>query len=140
MLRQGFARVALSPDTALLSDELLAAERAAAIAHRGVWAQPAYALRNAADATRLSRDIGTFQVIEGDVVSTARRGDDIFLNFGKDYRHDVTAVIPRAAWPSFRSAKPMSLTGKHVQFRGWIVRHNGPEIELTVPALLIVSK
>ena len=74
----------------------------------------------------------------GTIASTARRGDVMYLNFGSDYREDATVIIPRDAWPAFRKMQPLSLTGKRIEARGWVVRHNGPEIEVAIPALLKV--
>ncbi len=138
LLRQGFARVALNADTDDAGADLLAAEADARKARRGLWAHPAYAPHAAEDADQLNRDVGTFQIVAGAVTSTARRGDFMYLNFGADYRDDVTVVIPRDAWTSFRKMRPLTLTGKRIEARGWVVRHNGPEIEVRSPALLNV--
>ncbi len=138
MLRQGHARVAVSPDTADFVDELLVAEREARAARRGLWRHLVYAVRNADNLARLNRDVGTFQLITGTITTATRHGDAIYLDFGGNYRTDMTATIPRAAWPRFKDIKPLKLVGRRVMVRGWLVRHNGPEVELTVPALLEV--
>jgi endonuclease YncB( thermonuclease family) len=136
LLKRGAVRVSLSADTAEFGDELLEIEADAREAGHGLWRLDAYAVRDATDLARLNRDVGTYQIIAGTVTSTARRGDDMYLNFGDDYRSDMTAIIPREVWSAFRSLKPLSLTGQRVQVRGWLMRRNGPAVELTAPALL----
>ena len=153
LVRRGLARVAATADaanadtanvdtakvdTGSLAIELLALERTARAAHRGLWSLSIYAVREADDLARLNRDVGSYQVIAGRVANTARRGDVLYLNFGDDYRTDLTVEIPREAWPRFTKLKPQLLTGQRVQVRGWLMRHNGPAITLTVPALLEV--
>ncbi len=138
LVKRGLVRVALSADSADFGDELLALERDARAAQRGLWALNAYAVRDAGDRARLNRDIGTYQLIAGAVTSTARRGDEIYLNFGNDYREDMTAMIPRETWTAFNKLKPLTLIGRKIQVRGWVMRQNGPAVMLTAPALLEV--
>lgn len=138
LVQRGLVRVALSADSADFGDELLALEREARAAKRGLWALNAYAVRAASDLDRVNRDVGTYQLIAGTVASTARRGDQIYLNFGADYREDMTAMIPREAWTAFNKIKPLALTGRKIQVRGWVMRQNGPAVMLTTPALLEV--
>lgn len=136
LLRQGLARVAPTADTALFATELLVAEAEARQARRGLWTRDA--VRDATDVDRLHNDVGSFQVIEGTIRSAARGEDVIYLNFGTDYREDFTATIPREAQGRFKTLAPLGLAGKRVQVRGWVIRHNGPAVELAVPELLVV--
>ena len=138
MVRRGLARVAISTDTALFAETLLGLERDARTRRRGLWSHPAYTVRSATDIDRLSRDIGTFQLVVGRIVGASKRGDTIYLDFDDDYRSDFTATIPRDAWSLFAKVriKPLALTGRQVQVRGWIARRNGPALEIVHPAAL----
>src|SRR3546814_9669358 len=62
MLRRGMARVYTFADNRALVAEMLALEREARAARRGIWGHPFYAVRRH-DA--LDRHIGTFQLVEG---------------------------------------------------------------------------
>ncbi|TAL00694.1 MAG: thermonuclease family protein [Rhodospirillaceae bacterium] len=144
LIRRGLARVAVNADTAMFAPDLLALEDEARRAGRGLWSDPAFAVRAAADTSRLFRDAGTFQIVDGHVANASRHGDVIYLDFGdqdqdKDHR-DFAAAIPRASWPQFSTAnlKPLTLAGRHVRVRGWITRHHGPAMEITHPAMIEV--
>ena len=73
MLGQGMARVYSFPDNRSRIAEMLAEERAARVARRGIWGHPFYAVR---DPDGLARHMSTFQVIEGRVA--AGQGDGLF--------------------------------------------------------------
>ncbi len=134
MLRRGMARVYTFPDNRQLTAELFAAERAARAAHAGIWAEAYYALRPPEPAT-LAKDVGTFQIVEGKVVSAAKVKGRIYLNFGDDYRKDFTATIAPEAVPLFTKAglDPVSWKGKTIRVRGYVREYNGPTIDVTLP-------
>lgn len=127
---EGLARVATRADMHRCAAPLLADESAARAAKRGLWSDIAYRIRKPDE---LDADIGTFQIVEGKVLSVKQSRDRTFLNFGADYRTDFTVTIER------RDAKRMTkegvaletLAGKTIRVRGWLTRLNGPEIEVT---------
>lgn len=132
MLEQGMARVYSFADNRARIGEMLERERAARAARRSIWAHPFYAIRTPQS---VAQDIGTFQVVEGRVVSAAvvrKRG---YLNFGPDWKTDFTVSISPRDMRRFRAAKTDmgSLKGRAVRVRGWIKRYNGPMIEATHP-------
>lgn len=146
MLRKGLARVYTFQDNNACSDELLAAEREARSAGRGIWVHPFYDVRNGADAQSLERLAGRFEVVEGTVKSAALVRGRIYVNFGEDYRQDFTVTVaPGDAklfladekWmppPASNDNDGLSLpAGQKLRVRGWIDRHNGPEITATHP-------
>jgi len=139
LVSDGFARVNTRPDARKCAGALLARESAARAAKRGIWAHPFYRVRQA---TELDGEIGTFQVVEGTVVSAVERRDRIYLNFGVDYRSDFTVTIsPRdAKRMSKNGTNPLGWGAKRVRVRGWIALLNGPEMELTHPEQLEVLK
>jgi len=132
MLRKGLARVAISPDRRECVKELYAAEADARARRAGLWALPAYAIRQAKDVS--ASDLGTFQIVEGRVanVSVKSRG---YLNFGADWKRDFTATVAPEDLKTFRAANidPASYAGKLVRVRGIVEWHNGPQIELGSP-------
>lgn len=130
LVAAGLARVRTFAGTAACAGPLLADETAARVAKRGLWALPHYRVRKAED---LDADIGTFQIVEGKVVSVAMSKGRAFVNFGADYRTDFTITI--SARDAKRLAKagidPTTWSGKQFRVRGWLSRLNGPEVELT---------
>ncbi len=130
MLRRGLVRVQTLPATSAHADEMLAIEAQARREGRGIWADPRFAVRTP---EALSRDIGTFQVVEGTVQRTARVKSRIYLNFGEDWRSDFTvSMTPRLAAAFAASGiEVMALAGRGVRVRGWLDSLNGPLIELT---------
>lgn len=130
MIDDGFARVATRSDTRRCTAALLKREAVARAAKRGIWADAFYRVRKMDD---LGADVGTFQIVEGKVVSVKVGRDRAFLNFGPDYRTDFTVTI--SARDMKRLAKegvdPSKWNGKNLRVRGWVSLLNGPEIELT---------
>ena len=131
LLQAGLARVYSFPDNRALAAEMLALEREARAARRGIWAHPYYKIRTP-DETR--RDIETFQVVEGRVLQAAAVRDRLYLNFGPDFRTDFTIAIARRNLKLFgREFDGASLEGKTIRVRGWLKSVNGPMIEATHP-------
>ena len=134
MLRQGLARVYSFVDNRSLVDEMLALEKEARQARRGIWAQDYYAIRNA-DPGALNRELGTFQLIEGRVVDAAKVKGTVYLNFGNDWRTDFTVSLRYKTVRMFKKAgiDPLSLKGQSIRVRGWLSKRNGPMIKATHP-------
>jgi micrococcal nuclease len=138
VVHEGLARVAVAPDRTECAAELYAAEAEARAALRGLWADPAYAVR-APEALRWG-DLGTFQVVEGAVKNVAVRSSRGYLNFGRNWRRDFTVVIQPRDMKTFRAAgvDPYGYANKAVRVHGWIDRLNGFEIEAASPAQIEV--
>jgi endonuclease YncB( thermonuclease family) len=132
LLELGLARVAIAPDRTECAAELFAAEAAARVAHRGLWASPSYAIRTP---ETVAADIGTFQVVEGRVLSTNMNGGRVYLDFGLDWRTDFTATISPEDRVKFDSLgiDPRRYEGKMVRVRGLVQQLNGPSIEIANP-------
>lgn len=140
LLGKGLARVSIAPDRPECAAALYAAEDEARRAGRGLWASPVYAVRSP-DSLRWS-DLGTFQLVEGTLVSVAVRGSRGYLDFGRDWRTDFTVTIAPADMRAFRAedVDPYSYDGKLVRVRGWIDRLNGFEIEAASPEAIEILK
>ncbi|CAO3448992.1 hypothetical protein [Azospirillum largimobile] len=132
---RGLARVHTRPDARAYAAELLAGEDAARTAGRGLWRSRVYAVRDAADPDDLARDRDGFQLVEGVVLAISKSGGEAWLDFGTDWRSDVTVHIGRAAMREVTRAgiDPLSFEGRRVRVRGWITLRNGPMIEITHP-------
>ncbi len=129
MLRRGLARVYTFADNRKRAAEMYALEKEARDARRGIWGNPYYRIRRPEET---SNDIGTFQVVEGTVVDTARIRNRVYLNFGSDWRSDFTVTVPSGAAGMFKRDL-LALKGRKIRVRGWIKSYNGPEIELSHP-------
>jgi hypothetical protein len=132
LLRQGLARVSIAPDRRECASELLAAEAQARVSKIGLWAYPAYMVRNPETA---AKDVGSFQLVEGKVVSANLRGGRGYLDFGPDWHTDFTVTISPDDMENFRAASidPRGFAGKTVRVRGWVEQRDGPEIAVAVP-------
>jgi micrococcal nuclease len=137
MLRAGMARVYSFADNTALVDEMLAIERDARSARRGIWALSYYAVRSANGATGYAN---SFQLVEGIIVDVAHVRGRVYLNFGEDWHTDFTILVPSRVRRAFeRDGRDLkALEGKAVRVRGWLKDYNGPLIELTHPQQLEV--
>jgi hypothetical protein len=133
MLDQGMARAYSFKDNRGCVAELLAHERAARAAGRGLWALKAYAVRMAD--TVGAADAGHFVLVEGRVAGVSVFADKAYLNFGPNYRTDFTGVIGAPDLALFRAEgyDLKALRGQPVRVRGWLEMLNGPMIAISHP-------
>jgi hypothetical protein len=135
LLERGLARVMIAPDRSDCAPELYAAESQARQAKRGLWALPAYRVRQAAES--LKADAGTFQIVEGKVAHVGLGAGRTFLDFSQDWRNGFSAVIAAEDRKTFRHAHfdLGSLSGRRIRLRGTVELFGGrPEIALSNPA------
>jgi hypothetical protein len=132
LIRRGLARVLTHPDDRVLAAEMLALEAEARAAGRGVWTHPAWTVRTPATASRF---VDSVQLVEGLVVSAERVRNQVFLNFGSDWKSDFTVRIGAAGLRLCRAAglEPLELAGTRIRVRGWLRVWDGPVIEVTHP-------
>jgi len=132
LLAAGMARVYSFADNRARVAEMLALERAARAAGRGIWGDPFYAPRSAAEA---GAHLGGFELVEGRVLTAAAVRGTVYLNFGADWRSDFTVAIRPAARETFAAAgvDPLAYAGRLIRVRGWLKSYNGPMIEATHP-------
>ena len=131
MIEQGFGRVYSFADNRALVADMLALERAARAARRGLWSVPEFTVRAPDEDVPLD----AYMVVEGVVADAASVNDRVYLNFGDDWRTDFTATIGRKAATVFDEAglDPVALEGTRVRLRGWTTYRNGPMIDLSHP-------
>jgi micrococcal nuclease len=130
MLRQGMGWVYSFSDSRDFASGLLAVEREAEAAGRGVWSQPAYAVLSVDEAPQ---HLGEFRLVRGSVVDVAEVRGTYYLNFGADWKTDFTLQIAKSDARAFDAGWLQALEGKAIRARGWLFEKNGPAIELTHP-------
>jgi endonuclease YncB( thermonuclease family) len=135
MLRAGLARVIPGLSSLATTRRLLALESEARQRVEGLWREPYYFVRTPDDAVDF---VGTPQLVEGTVLKTARVKQNVYLNFGADWRTDFTVVIPTQALRVFSQAgvQPLQLSGRRIRVRGLVEYLNGPMIEIDDPQTL----
>ena len=135
LVSAGLARVGGLPENRRAVPALLAAEAEARAARRGLWAFRRFAVLTPEQA---AGRIGSFQLVEGNIVSAKTIRGRTYLNFGADWRQDFTVTLDRAAGRRFKAGgiDPLSLEGRRVRVRGWLKSFNGPMIELGYPERL----
>jgi endonuclease YncB( thermonuclease family) len=131
----GMARVEIGPRNRRCLAELLPDEAQARANGLGIWADPYYSVRNAAEPATLDGRVGHYELIEGEIVGTGEaRGRD-YLDFGQVWKTDLTATVEGKARTLFATAgiDPLTLKGKRVRIRGWLQSRDGPLIDLGAP-------
>jgi len=132
LLRTGLARVYSFADNRAKVAEMLALERQARAARRGIWAHDYYRILNQREAASRAN---SFQLVEGRVLTVAPTRARVFLNFGQNWRTDFTIVVARRHLRNFpdRERSLLEMAGKRVRVRGWLKRRNGPMITISHP-------
>ena len=103
LVSEGLARVhRLTGDPACVL-ALLDGERGARIDGRGMWSDPAYKIRSAADAS-LGAETGLYELVAGKVLSVGHGDVMIFVNFGRDYDEDFTVMVTPAVAKTLATA------------------------------------
>jgi hypothetical protein len=137
MLEHGMARAYAFPDNAACLASLIARERLAREAKRGLWANAAYEVRNghAPDDLVLLRD--TFHLVAGTVAGTSGGRGQTYLHFGlRADRTGFSVVLKQAANVLVQGIQPKDLRGRAVLVRGWVGLGSGPLVEIDVPGQL----
>jgi micrococcal nuclease len=135
MLADGLARVYSFPDNRKCLTELMAAENRARTMRLGIWTDPFYTVRRADRPETLAARTGQYELVEGRVLLADDAGGRVFLNFGRHWKEDFTAVIDSRARRLFDDLglDPLQLGGALVRVRGWVDENDGPRIEVTHP-------
>lgn len=142
MIEQGHAQVSARIGDKHCADLLLARERAARAARRGIWADPNFAPLPSHDVTRITAVRGQFALIEGKVLSVRESGATIYANFGRRWTRDFAITILKRHRRDFAAAgiDPKELEGRRVRVRGWVEQRRGPMIEAAAPEQIEVVR
>lgn len=135
MVADGLARVYSFPDNRACLAELMAAETRARTMKLGIWTDPYYTVRRADRPKAIVERAGQYELVEGRVLLAEKSGGRVFLNFGRYWKEDFTAVIDGRAQRLFAEAgiDPLMLEEALVRIRGWVDDRDGPRIEVTHP-------
>lgn len=139
LVRSGQVRIrSLAGEESCIS-ALFASENAARRAKKGVWAGGLYGPLRADDPS-LSQRNGLYELVEGRVLSVGHGSVMIFLDFGRNYRRDFTAMIPKPVATLFAEAGlPVeAFKGRRVRVRGVIEESGGPAVRLNHPTAIEV--
>ena len=133
MVDIAMARVYSFPDNRTLASELLEREADARALDAGIWALSFYAVREAGDPDAVPVD--SYELVEGHVVDAAEVNGRVFLNFGDDWKTDMTATVSSEDARLFdaEAIDLVSLGGQKIRVRGWVNWHNGPSISVSHP-------
>ena len=140
MVEEGLARAYSFTDNRACAAELVELESGARALGRGLWANAAYNVRDASKTDDLLRYAGSYQLVTGVVMEAANSKGRVFLDFGSDWHTDFTASIEPKSRQLFEKAgfDLLSLKGKSVRVRGWIVSASGPQIGVSHPGQIEV--
>ncbi|WP_291391920.1 thermonuclease family protein [Devosia sp.] len=142
MIAAGWARVYSFPDNRACVPQLLAAETQARLNKLGIWADPYYLVRRADRPDDFAGRPGYYELVEGRVLKADRAQGRVYLNFGRSWKQDFTAVIDRAALGLFArdGYDAEQLEGALVRIRGWMDEIDGPRVEITHPEQIEVLR
>jgi len=132
LLSKGIARVMIAPNAPEMADQMMVIEQKARANKEGIWADDSD--HKVLTPETAEQAIGEFGLIEGRVEKTASVRNNVYLNFGKDWKTDFTIMVS----PNMRKKlalngiHPLGLGGQIVRVRGWLREYNGPLIELDV--------
>lgn len=133
LLREGLAVAFILPPNVAMADCLLAAERDARSARRGLWTLPAYRPQPAASVPADD----SYRLVRGQITSAQRRGDWVLLALDRR----VQLRIARADWSAFTPADHLAWRGRTVIARGKIQPYNGrPQLRLRHPSQIELSR
>jgi len=131
----GFARVRPVAGESSCLRPLLLLEGEARRRKFGLWRSAEFGVIRADEPSLIERK-GLYVLVEGRVVSVGRGNRLDFLNFGRNWRRDFTAMV--AAPVSGRMAESglaiESLSGRRVLVRGVIEESGGPAMRLSDPS------
>ncbi|MDC9826507.1 thermonuclease family protein [Devosia sp. ZB163] len=142
MVADGWARVYSFPDNRACVPQLLAVETQARLMKLGIWADPYYFVRRAGRPADFAGRAGRYELVEGRVLMADEAQGRVYLNFGRSWKEDFTAVIDKAALQLFSRGglDPLRLDGALVRIRGWVDENDGPRVEITHPEQIEVLR
>jgi len=111
------------------------AERDARNGGLGLWGDPYYAVKAAADPADVLAEQGRFALVQGKVMSVRESGGMVYVNFGQRWSEQFTVTILKRNEGIFAGAglTPKALAGRNIEVRGWVEERGGPAIEVTRP-------
>ncbi len=127
MVEDGFAYVYNFPPNVKYTAVFNSAEAYAKRKHLGIWKNKIKTI-SANNLKKLYKNIGKYVEVKGYVTSTYKSKKAIYLNFGKNYKKDFTAVIFKNCWNLFKENPDSFFKYKKLKITGKLSNYNGPEI------------
>ncbi len=139
LVEEGLMRSLASVSNHNMTELLLKREVKARTDKKGLWETAKWDVKTP---DTVMPYVGTIQVVEGVVNTTASKGNLIFLNFGIDWKEDFTIVIESDVRRALNKdgVNPLGLSGQLVQVRGYVEDRYGPSITLSAGENLQISK
>jgi endonuclease YncB( thermonuclease family) len=140
LVSAGLALVDPAAAPVLCRTDLLAIENEARQQGLGVWRLERYKPASVAEVSRLLGLVGEFVLVEGRIRSVGERQGRTYLNFGSDWSHDVTVVLPKKVWLRLLDSglSADALRGRVVRVRGLVENAGGPALTVTAPETIEV--
>jgi len=135
LLAAGHALVSPAASAATCRIYLRNAERDARNGGLGLWGDPYYAVKAAADPADVLVEQGRFALVQGKVMSVRESGGIVYVNFGQRWSEQFTVTILKRNERIFAGAglTPKALAGRSIEVRGWVEERGGPAIEVSRP-------
>jgi len=132
MLSLGLARARTTKYNRLMSTQMFKLESDARGLKTGLWSMKEYTVLTPEQA---AKHIGSFQLIEGKIKNVSMHKNNLYINFGGNWRKDFTIGISSTTVRKFTHEHiyPRQWNGAKIRVRGWIESYNGPFIELNHP-------
>ena len=130
LLGHGLARVYTMPNANEMAKQMLDIEQKARAEKRGLWEDGSDYLILTPETA--SEAMGELAIVEGTVKKTASVRNNIYLNFGQNWKEDFTIMLTPDLRKklAYQGIDPLGLAQKRVRVRGWLREYNGPLIEL----------
>lgn len=138
LLAHGLSRVQIAPSTPGMADQMFAIEKHARTAQLGLWGKDSPYLIHPPTIESLKEVKNEFIIVEGTVQKTSTVHNNVYLNFGDNWKTDFTVMITPAMRKKLahQNIDVLGLANKKIRARGWLKEYNGPFIELGSPAHL----
>lgn len=131
LLENGLALAWPSPYTTEIWPLLLMAEKVAKESQIGLWAREnGFSIQSP---ETVEPDAYKLQIVEGEIYKLASVKNQLYLNFGENWRTDFTVTVPAELRKEYasRGYNMTNWQGKKIRVRGFVEEYNGPMIKIT---------
>lgn len=141
LLKNGFARVRTSPNNPEMYKQMYEIESKARSEKIGIWNPENEFYSPVLTASELDKKEYIkqgYEIVEGNVKNIATYNNNIFVNFGNNWRNDFTISVKTSLRKDLNKASInlFELNNQKIRIRGWLTYWNGAHIELTHPEQL----
>lgn len=129
LVRHGYARAMPTDSNPEMTEALYALEDEARAKNLALWSDEGWPVLTPETA---AKGIGEYRLVAGTIESAATVKNNLYLNFGKNWKEDFTIMITPAVRRDLarRGVDLQALTHTKVRARGYIRDYNGPYMEL----------